>query len=73
MFKRTGHMLVCLSVILFSANMISNAIIMSGINDYELLWRAQKEFTTSNGYMLGGAFLIIGIACLIISVIREKK
>lgn len=69
--RKTGHVFIIIACILISINLISNAIIISGIEDYELLKKVSSKFTNRTGINLGITCFIIGIAYLVYAEIGK--
>lgn len=71
--RAVGLSFIIASSVFVSGNLISNSIIMSGIEDYELLKRVNDEFTTNIGIILGIICFIIGVVFFVMSEISKSK
>lgn len=71
--RSAGVGFIIASSLLIGANLLSNSILLSGTEDYELLKRLSNEFTSNIGITLGLISFVIGAVLLVIAEISNNK
>lgn len=72
--RSVGVGFIIASSLFIGANLLSNSLLMSGTEDYELLKRLSAEFISNIGVILGLISFVIGVAYLVIAeTIKNSK
>ncbi|MFB8375482.1 hypothetical protein [Paenibacillus taichungensis] len=71
--RSIGLGLIIASSLFIGLNLISNSILMSGTDEYQMLQIISTEFTSKIGIVLGLILFVLGLAYLIIAEVFKNS